>query len=164
MVTAKYERAGKPVLPKWWTDKIWPLLDNENYRQLADRASTAAGRESAWGGDAITKFRQGSAVTRELANAISQVLGVAQPFWEARSEKEALEFEMIRTRATQHIDDKLTPASELKRKRVAGALDDLVNQAKDQTGSVGLKDERSPRGSGPRRASGRRKATAGSRS
>lgn len=163
MVTAKYERSGKPTLPKWWTEIVWPLLEQENYRKLAARASEIAGRESPWGGDAITKFRQGSAVTRELTNAISAALGVAIPFWEAETETEALEFALVRARRTQVVVEKATPDKRDRRNRVAAALEDAVDAKKDQTGSVAWTNERSPRGSGPRRASGRRKASAGSR-
>jgi hypothetical protein len=136
------------------------MLDNANYKQLAAQASTAAGRRSPWKGDAITKFRQGSAVTRELANALSTVLGVAIPFWEAVSEKEALEFEVVRSRNAQVTDGQPTPDKGIKRARVVEALEQAVSATTDQTRPVASKDERSPRGSGHRSASSRRKTSA----
>jgi hypothetical protein len=85
----KYERKGKPQLPDWWTDLAFPLLDKASYKSIATHASAHACRESPWTASAISKFVSGAARTRELANGISYALGIPQPFFTARSEKEA---------------------------------------------------------------------------
>lgn len=84
-----YERSGKPNLPRWWTDLVFPKLEQVDYAELAAAASAFAGRASPWKRDAITKFKTGAARTRELANGISLALGIPQPYFEARSEKES---------------------------------------------------------------------------
>lgn len=86
-----YERAGKPSLPKWWTDVVFPRLKDKDvdYGEIAAKASIYANRKSAWKRDAISKFVSGSARTRELANGISLALGVDQPYFTARSAKES---------------------------------------------------------------------------
>ena len=86
----KYERSGKPTLPDWWTRIAFPLLKAADYGQVAAKASVYAGRQNPWRGDAISKFVSGTARTRELANGISRALGIPQPFFTARSEKEAI--------------------------------------------------------------------------
>lgn len=66
------------------------MLEEADNKTVAAKASIHAGRSSPWGGDAISKFISGSARTRELANGISFALGIPQPFFTARSEKEAI--------------------------------------------------------------------------
>lgn len=86
-----YERSGKPKLPGWWTERVFPILERSDvdFGELAAKASRFAGRASPWKRDAISKFKNGVAQTRELANGISLALGVPPPYFEARSEKEA---------------------------------------------------------------------------
>jgi hypothetical protein len=98
-----YERSGRPDLPGWWTSIVFSLLRKQEDREgnhmdfaaVARIASEYAGRRSAWKGDAISKFISGAARTRELANGISHALGVAQPFFTARSENEAKAIEAL---------------------------------------------------------------------
>lgn len=90
-MAGSYERSGKPKLPDWWTRLAFPLLESDDvdFGDVAAKASEFVGRQSAWKRDAISKFKSGVAVTRELANGISHALGIPQPFFEARSPGEA---------------------------------------------------------------------------
>lgn len=159
-----YERSGKPELPVWWTSVAWKRLDEDgrSYSEIAREASRIAGRESPWGGTAISKLKDGSAVTRELANALSDVLELPRPYFDARSEAEARAM-----MAAQNLHDSLSstgsapnPDTISRRSRVASALESAVEDARSQKRDVVWRDEGSPRSPGSRRAPARRKSTA----
>lgn len=134
----KYERTGKPQLPSWWTDMAWPRLKDANYGEVAAKASIVAGRESPWRGDSITKFVQGTARTRELANGISRALGIPQPFFTARSEREA--------RALQAVMETTEPLISSEQEAKLHALDQAAEAERraaiDQTAPVHSADDK----------------------
>lgn len=138
-----YERSGKPNLPDWWTKLAFPKFEEVDYAELAAKASKYAGRTSPWKRDAITKFKTGAARTRELANGISLALGIPQPYFEARSEKES--------QAISAVMELGNPPSDVSRDRDAklAALDVAADREKraaiDQTRRVPSDDERTSR-------------------
>jgi hypothetical protein len=149
----RYERAGKPKLPTWWTELVFPLLESGDVdlAEIAALASKFAGRRSPWKRDAISKFKSGSARTRELANGISYALNVPCPYYEARSPAEANAFMGImrlydasaQTNPDQQV--KLLAADQMAERERRSAI--------DQTLPVPSDDERSPRRGRSRRAS-----------
>ena len=166
-MSGTYERAGKPKLPKWWTDIVWPIIDGKDIdrAELAKKASEHMGRKSPWKSDAISKFRSGVAVTRELANGISKALGEPQPYFEARSpaESRAMEHVQVLHDAASGIA-RLDPGTISRRSRVLGAMGRMVEDEQGQSTPVESKNERSPRGLGHRSASAGRQKTARNRS
>lgn len=160
---ASYERLGRPKLPEWWTDLAWRKVDQDerNLTELAKAASRIAGRTNAWGGDAISKMRAGSSVTRELANALSAVLGIPQPYFEARSPAESRAISaLMESRDDATVPSTNNPETISRRSRIFSALDNTVDDARGQNDPVESSDERSPRSLGSRRAlASRTKAT-----
>ncbi len=145
------ERLGKPTLPKWWTEIVFPLLENPDvdYGVLAEKASIFASRTSPWKRDAISKFKSGAARTRELANGISMALGVPQPYFEARSPKEseaisALMLAVGGTPTTPDQDAKIALLNDVGDKERAAAS--------DQTRRVPSRDEGTSRRGRTRRS------------
>lgn len=94
---ARNERSGRAKIPQWWLDKVLPMLNDRSIRlaDVAEAASRHAGRKSAWGRDAISKFATGIGQTVELANGISAALHVPQPFFTAPSETAASAMALI---------------------------------------------------------------------
>lgn len=141
----KVERLGKAKLPGWWTDLAFPKLEAAKYADVAKRASILAGRKSAWTPSAISRFVSGEATTRELANAISSVFEIPQPYFEARSAAES--------KAIKGIMDmnpaEPNPEQEAKLRALDQAGEVERRFAIDQTDPLQSKDERT---SGRRRA------------
>ena len=135
-----YERTGKPTLPKWWTDVVFPILEKPgvDYTDLAKRASIFAGRTSPWKRDAISKFKSGAARTRELANGISLALGIPQPYFEARSPKESKAIAAVMLAAE---GPQTTPDQDAKIALLNQISDEERRSASDQTRPVPSRDE-----------------------
>lgn len=150
-MSGTYERTGKPQLPKWWTDVVFPLLEKSgvDYGELAEKASIFAGRTSHWKRDAISKFKSGAARTRELANGISMALGVPQPYFEARSQDEskAISALMVAVGGVQ-----TTPDQDAKIALLNQAADKERAAVSDQTREVSSRDEGTSRRGRARRA------------
>ena len=145
----KYERAGKPKLPQWWTDLAFPALQDADYGEVAEKASKYAGRKSPWKRDAISKFVSGVARTRELANGISHALGIAQPFFTARSEQESKAIKNL----MEAFGPTLTPDQQSRLQVLDELGDEDEMSAIDQTHDVESidDDKRGPGGGRPRR-------------
>lgn len=146
-----YERTGKPTLPKWWTDLVFPMLEKKEnrYEDIAERASEHAGRTSYWDSSSISKFKTGKVQTRELANGISYALGVPFPYFEARTPEEAEAF-----MAARKLYDAAQPSSERYVKLLT--TDELAERerrsALDQSDPVPSNNERSTQRGRPRRS------------
>lgn len=146
------ERIGRAVLPEWWKALVFPKMraDKRSQQEVAEEASAIVGREKDWDGSAISRFLTERAVTRELANALSDMYEEARPFFEARSQEEAQAFLAVQRRFDAR--SAATPEMISRRSRALSALERTV----DQTKNVVSKHEGSPRGRGHRRASDRR--------
>lgn len=146
------ERIGRAVLPDWWKALVFPKLraDKRSQQEIAEEASKRVGRESDWDKSAISRFLSETAVTRELANALSDMYEQPRPFFEARSPEEANAYLAVQRRFDTRSP--ATPETISRRSRALSALDRIV----DQTKPVVSKHEGSPRGRGHRRASDRR--------
>ena len=150
-----YERMGKPIIPDWWMGQLQEKLrDPElNYAELAREVSGVVGRKNPWGGDAITKFKQGKTRTWEMALGLSHVLGLLPPMFIARTETEAGRMYKVSQELESSTD--LTLGQRAKMTAYDGAHVHLVETARgDQTRELSSKNEagkRRARGGGTRR-------------
>ena len=121
------------MIPPWWLEKVLPLLAVIDYAELGRAASVVAGRTSPWDASAIARFKAGTTRTIELANALSEVLGVARPFYTAFSEAEALEMQYASRRHAQ--PDSISAAQLQRRSKVDEIVRSEIDSARSEVSS-----------------------------
>lgn len=153
----KKERRSSVSVPEWWIDRAFTLIDEakDTLDVIAQRASVAAQRKNPWGGDAISKYRQGVGRTVDLTNALSAALGIVRPFFTAPTESAATIIAEIVRNEQQHLDEK-TPKFTVADERVVKEIRSSLVDASSAHG-VGSSDHGQPRGDGVGTGSVRRR-------
>jgi hypothetical protein len=133
------------IVPSWFLLRIIKLVD-EDERSLVEIAAAltaVADRDSAWDHGAVSKFLNNKVTTDAMADAFASLYGVPRPFYEARTEEEAIS---LQATAKRYDAVAVTP-DQKHRLAVADQLRDTEQEAAgDQTHSVDSQDERARRG------------------
>lgn len=147
---ASYDDSISP--PDWWFELLETAIEDStlNLKQIAQLANAHDGRADRWDGPNITKLRNRHNMTTQLVLAVSSALSIVPPVFlpADRDEAEAMRTWLAGRRQPASVGS----GSRARTHGASQALAAAVNAATDQTGTVPLASEGSPRSPRTRRA------------